>query len=175
MPRLTGLFLIVIFATGAAANAQAPATATFTFADLTGKSHSLREYQGKVVVLNFWATWCFPCREEMPMLNKLAPELAERDVIFLAVSLDDEPSRSKIPRFIEKKKITLPVFTGGTAATLAQFELGNVVPATVIFDRDGSPVFRILGEASKKDIASRVDWLLSDRAGKKPKELRKNL
>jgi Thiol-disulfide isomerase and thioredoxins len=93
MPRRTGLFLIAILATCAAANAQAPATAKFTFADLTGRSHSLGEYQGKVVVLNFWATWCFPCREEMPMLNKLAPELAERDVIFLAVALDDEPSR----------------------------------------------------------------------------------
>ena len=176
--RVTGLFLAAIFAASAAANAQSPAqpaSATFTFADLAGKSHSLGEYRGKVVVLNFWATWCFPCREEMPMLNKLAPEFRGKSVEFLAVSLDDSASQPKIPRFIEKKKISLPLFTGGTSKTLTQFELGNVVPATVIFDRDGLPVFRILGEASRKDIASRVEWLVSDRAGKKPKELQKNL
>jgi hypothetical protein len=96
-------------------------------------------------------------------------------VVFLAVSLDDAKSQPKIPRFLEKKKISLPVFTGATTATLTQFDLGGFLPATILVDRDGSPAFRILGEASKKDIASRVEWLLSDRSGKMPKVLQKNL
>jgi len=142
--------------------------------DLSGKSHSLPDYRGKIVILNFWATWCLPCRDEMPMLSKLSKDFASQDIVFLAVSLDDAKSQSKVPRFLEKKKITLPVFTGATPATLHNLQLGEVVPATIILDRDGSSVFRIMGQASKKDIFSRVDWLLSDRSSKSPKPLLKN-
>ena len=127
--------------------AQTPAEPAFN--DLSGKSHSLAEYQNKVVILNFWATWCGPCRDEIPMLSKLSKDFAPPDVVFLAVSLD-EKSREKIPRFLEKKKITLSVFTGATPATLHDFQLGEIVPATIILDRQGQPAFRIMGQASKK-------------------------
>jgi thiol-disulfide isomerase/thioredoxin len=158
---------------GTAAQSTAP---EFSFADLSGKPHSLAEYRGKVVVLNFWATWCLPCREEMPMLNKLAAEnLVSGKVVFLAVSLDDATTQAKIPKFLDKKKITLPVFTGATNATLTEFGLASVVPGTVILNPEGGVEFRIIGEASKKDVMSRVEWLLSDRSGKKPKGLQKNL
>jgi hypothetical protein len=74
----------------------------------------------------------------------------------------------------KKKKITLPVFIGATAATLHDFQLGRILPATIFFDRDGSTVFRIMGEASERDLSSRLDWLLSDRSSKSPKPLIKN-
>jgi len=146
----------------------------FTLTNIDGKTHSLAEHRGKVVVLNFWATWCLPCREELPMLSKLAPRYGEKDVVFLAASLDDAQTRSKIPHFLQKKKITLAVFTGVTSEVLKEFQLGEIIPATLILDRDGTPVFRIEGEASKKDISARVEWLLSERAGKQPKILIKN-
>ena len=152
----------------------AAATPDLTLTNLDGKAHSLAAYRGKIVVLNFWATWCLPCREEMPMLSKLAAKYNENDVVFLAASIDDAQTQTKITHFLEKKKITLAVFTGATPETLKQFSLGEIVPATLIFDRDGAPLFRIEGEASKKDISSRVDWLLSDRSGKQPKLLIKN-
>jgi thiol-disulfide isomerase/thioredoxin len=154
--------------------AQTPLPPSFTFNDLSGKSHSLSDYHGKIVVLNFWATWCLPCRDEMSMLSKLSKDFASQDVVLLADSLDDAKSRSKIPRFLEKKKITLSVFTGATPATLRDFQLGEVVPATIILDRNGSAIFRIMGQASKKDISSRLNWLLSDRSSKSPKSLLKN-
>ena len=97
------------------------------------------------------------------MLSKLAAQYRDKDVSFLAVSLDDAQSQPKIPRFLEKKKITLP-----------NFQLGEIVPATIILDRGGSAIFRIMGEASKKDISARVDWLLSARTSKSPKPLLKN-
>jgi thiol-disulfide isomerase/thioredoxin len=150
---------------------RAAAAPDFTLTNLDGKTHSLAEHRGKIVVLNFWATWCLPCREEMPMLSKLAPKYDQKDVAFLAASIDDAQTQSKIPHFLEKKKITLPVFTGATPETLKQFALGEIVPATLILDRDGTPLFRIEGEASKKDISSRLDWLLSDRSAKQPKLL----
>ena len=163
--------LLVVFC--GAARAQPPAP-DLTLTDLAGKSHALAGYRGKIVVLNFWATWCLPCRDEMPMLNKLAPKYDERHVAFLAASIDDTQTQPKIGRFLQKKKIELPVFTGATSETLKQFSLGEIVPATLIIDRDGAVAFRIEGQASKKDISSRLDWLLSDRSGKQPKSLIKN-
>src|SRR5260370_14807671 len=154
--------------------AQSPPPPELSFNDLSGKPHSLSNYRGKIVVLNFWATWCLPCRDEMPMLSKLSKDFAPQDVVFLAVSLDDAKSQSKIPRFLEKKKIALSAFTGATPATLHDLQLGELVPATVILDRNGSPLFRIMGQASKKDISSRLGWLLSDRSSKSPKPLLKN-
>jgi thiol-disulfide isomerase/thioredoxin len=153
---------------------RATAAPDLSLTNLDGKAHSLTEYRGKIVVLNFWATWCLPCREEMPMLSKLAPKYDDKDVAFLAASIDDAQTQSKIAHFLEKKRITLAVFTGATPETLKQFNLGEIVPATLILDRDGALAFRIEGEASKKDISSRVDWLLSDRSSKQPKLLLKN-
>jgi thiol-disulfide isomerase/thioredoxin len=153
---------------------QAAAAPDFTLTNLDGTAHSLAEYRGKIVVLNFWATWCLPCREEMPMLSKLAPKYDPKDVAFLAASIDDAQTQPRIARFLEKKKIALAVFTGATPETLRQFDLGEIVPATLILDRDGALAFRIEGEASKKDISSRVDWLLSQRTTKQPKVLIKN-
>ena len=73
--------------------------------------------------------------------------------------------------FTSQEQISLQAFTGASTATLLEFEWAGVFPATVILDRDGSAVFRILGEASKKAL----EWLLSDRSAKKPKERLKNL
>jgi len=173
LPLFCLAFLLLIGFCGSAWT-RAAATPDFTLTSLDGKAHSLAEYRGKVVVLNFWATWCLPCREEMPMLSKLAPKYDEKDVVFLAASIDDAQTQPRIARFLQKKKITLAVFTGATPETLKQFDLGEIVPATLILDRDGALAFRIEGEASKKDISSRLDWLLSERSGKQPKALIKN-
>jgi thiol-disulfide isomerase/thioredoxin len=157
------------------AQTSEPAALDLSLNDLSGKPVSLERYRGKIVVMNFWATWCFPCREEMPMLNKLAPVYAEKNTVFLAISLDDSATQPKIPKFLGKKKIVLPVFIDATPVTLHQLGLGEAIPATLILDRNGVPAFRILGEASKKDVASRLEWLLSDRSGKSPKPFIKNL
>jgi thiol-disulfide isomerase/thioredoxin len=119
---------------------RAAATPDITLTNLDGRAHSLAEYSGKVVVLNFWATWCLPCREELPMLSKLAPRYAEKEVVFLAASLDDAQTRSKIPRFLQKKKITLAVFTGVTSGVLKEFQLGEIIPATLILESLNLPL-----------------------------------
>ena len=143
--------------------------------DQSGRGQTLSAYRGKVVVLNFWATWCGPCREELPSLDELAREYASRDVVFVAASLDDAETQPKIAAFLEKKKIaSIPIWIGASPATLKQFQLGKMVPATIILDQNGEPIARIMGEASRKDITSRLDWLLNGRTGKQPKPLLKN-
>ena len=107
-----------------------------------GKKAGPRDYRGKFVVLNFWATWCVPCREEMPMLVEVEKEYAPRNVVFIAASLDDRQSRPKIPEFIDKKKVGFTVLTGASTMDLDDLKLGQALPATAFLDRDGRIVFR---------------------------------
>jgi len=175
--RNTTLAACVTFAaTLAVLAAQAAPFPELTLKDRSGNEQSLSAFQGKIVVLNFWATWCGPCRDELPMLDKLSTHYDSKDVVFVAVSIDDKTTQNKIATFLEKKKIeNLPIYTGATAETLKQFDLGIAVPATIILDRDGEVIGRVLGEAEKRDITSRVDWALNGKHGKKPKPVQKNL
>jgi thiol-disulfide isomerase/thioredoxin len=145
------------------------------FKDLKGKKVSLRDYRGKPVVLNFWATWCVPCNAEMPMFVEAEKEYAPRGVVFIAVSLDDRTTRPKIPDFIEKFKIGFPVWTGASTMDLDDLKLGKALPATAFLDQDGRIAARVLGQLPKEQLKERVDWLLSDRKGPAPDPLVKNL
>ena len=139
-----------------------------------GVQHSIAELRGHPAVVNFWATWCGPCRDEMPRLQKLAQDYAQQGVSFVAISLDAPDTQVKIDGVIAKRGFHLPVWTGATDATLAQFKLGVLVPATLILDDGGEIIGRIEGEAREKDIRSRLDWLLHGRQGKQPPIVQKN-
>jgi thiol-disulfide isomerase/thioredoxin len=158
--------LAVVFAVEAWAAGPIP---ELSLKDQSGQEHSLSVYRGKIVVLNFWATWCMPCRHELPMLDRLAQEYAGKNVVFLAASLDEKETQKQIPHFLQKKKISLPVWIGATPGTLSQMDLGKIIPATIILDQQGEVVGRIMGEARSKDITSRLDWVLNGRVGKAPK------
>ena len=158
-----------------ALTARSESVPEFAAKDLSGQVQALSAHRGKIMVVNFWATWCGPCREELPMLNQLAGQYSAGDVFFVAISLDDETTRTKIPPFLDKKKITLPVWIGADTGTLKQLDLGKFVPDTMILDRDGAIVSRIMGEAQRKDITTRVDWLLGGRTGEAPAALVKHL
>lgn len=150
---------------------QLPA-AKFVAAD--GSSHSFTELGGHIAVVNFWATWCGPCREEMPRLQKIADEYSSKGVSFIAISLDEADTQAKIPAAVRKADFRIPVWQGATAQTLKDLDLGILVPATLILDEHGEVIGRIEGEARDKDIRSRLDWLLGGRAGKQPKAVQKN-
>jgi thiol-disulfide isomerase/thioredoxin len=142
--------------------------------DISGAEHSLEEYRGKVVVLNFWATWCLPCKYEMPLLVDLQNRYPDR-IVVVGASLDDKETQKRIPKFVAKHKVQFPVWAGADTATLARFGLGTSLPATAFIDRDGSVIGRVLGELKKHDLLPRVEWMLSERAGPPPKALVKNL
>jgi thiol-disulfide isomerase/thioredoxin len=165
---------IVLLLCSATLSAQKLSEPSSRLTDLQGQPHTIAELRGKPTVLNFWATWCMPCKAEMPRLDKLQAQYAPAGVQFIAISIDDTESRSKIPSLIAKRGFHIPVWQGASSGTLKELELGELVPATVILDAAGIIVGRIEGEASEKDIRSRLDWLLNGRQGKQPKLVQKN-
>ena len=138
------------------------------FHDLAGQAQRLDSLRGSITVLSFWATWCTPCRAELPRLSSLNQQYASKGVRFLAISVDDPKDFPKIEPFFHQQNIALNVWTGADIDTLDRLGLGNVVPATLILDKDGEIIGRISGEAREADVTGYLDWLLHDRPGPAP-------
>lgn len=120
---------------------------TFTFPGLDGKNVSLADYKGKVVFLNIWATWCPPCREEMPSMEKLHEQLKDEDFEILAVSIDASGSKDIAP-FMKQHQLTFPVLLD-TAGTIQKLYGTTGVPESFIIDKTGS---------IEKVIIGPIDW-----------------
>lgn len=143
--------------------------------NLDGTPRNLGSLQAKIVLLNFWATWCGPCAGEMPMLVEVQKRYASRGVIVIGASLDDASTRSKIPPFIRRKKINFPIWVGASPEDLARFGLGEALPSTVFFDAEGRIVGRVVGKLRKRDLKPRLEWMLGSRKGPPPPPLVDNL
>ncbi len=157
------LWILVAFPLIAAA-VKKEAPVDLTLSDLDGKRVHLRDYRGKVVVLNFWATWCAPCRDEMPLLTAAEKQWREKGVVFVAVSLDEKDSRKSIPEFVKRFQIGFPVLAGATGDDLARLGLGEAVPDTAFLDERGVIVFRVLGQMREGELEERLRWITGDRA-----------
>ena len=117
--------------------------AELSLKDADGRRVRLSEHRGKVVVLNFWATWCGPCNAEMPALVEAEKSYSSRGVVFIGASLDDSKSKAQIPGFLSKYHVTFPVWLGATSDDMAKLGMGPAVPATAFLDREGHIVARI--------------------------------
>ncbi len=115
----------------------------FTLPDLDGKMVSLSEYKGKVVLLNIWATWCPPCVEEMPSMEKLHQELKNENFKILAVSIDSTGTQDVAP-FMEKHKLSFQTLTD-TKGTIKSLYQTTGVPESLIIDKNGRIVEKIIG------------------------------
>ena len=122
------------------------ATPPFALQDLDGRTHRLEDYRGKVVLINFWATWCEPCRAEMPSLNKLRAALAGRPFVVLAVNLAEPESR--IRRFLEQVPLEFAVLLDRDTATAKAWK-ARLLPASFLVGPDGRIRYSVLGE---------IDW-----------------
>jgi thiol-disulfide isomerase/thioredoxin len=169
------LALVITLLLAAIAIAETPAveTANLSLPDLQGQQHNLASYKGKVLVVNFWATWCGPCRHEMPLFADLLKHYGADKMQLVAVSLDDETTRAKIPDFVDKQKMGFPILLGKTD-DMQKLGLGEGLPATLFINSDGQIVARILGEVSKQELKARLDWMLEQK-GKEPPALINNL
>ncbi len=125
--------------------AQPQAQAASTFKDAAGKPLNLAAFRGKVVVVNIWATWCGPCRTEMPTLATLQKRYVGSDLVVVPVSVDKPDYFADAKSFIGVQE-PLPLFTDPSWALATALKL-KALPATVIYDRQGREVARFAGEA----------------------------
>lgn len=153
---------------GAARAKRAPDPA---FKSLDGHTRKLSALRGQVVVVNFWATWCGPCQEELPRLAKIADSYAGKPVRFVLVSIDEPKNRAKIPAVLERLHVGLESWDDADTDTMDRFGLGDIVPGTAILDDKGEVTARIMGEAREADVRGAVDWLLGGRSGPPPAAL----
>lgn len=111
--------------------------------DLAGKRVDLRELRGRVVLVNFWATWCEPCREEMPSLERLRAKLSGRPFEVLTVNYGEGPAR--INEFLRKQKISLPVLLDPEKESALEWKAGGL-PMTFLVDATGRVRYSAFGE-----------------------------
>jgi len=130
--------------------------------DSEGKLHDLSEWQGKILIINFWATWCPPCLKEIPEFIRLQDELRGKGIQFIGIAIEDQAS---IVSFLQKTPINYPVLIGGDAAISLSQQLGNLVnavPFTLIVDSQGMIVHRHPGELSRQKLMQIVNPLLAE-------------
>lgn len=131
-----------------------------TFPDLDGKPQPLKQWQGKVLVLNFWAPWCPPCRAEMPEFVKLQEKYREQGVVFVGVALDQQ---DKVQAFADELGVNYPMLLGADDAAeigkLAGNRLGGL-PFTAIFAKNGDIVSTVTGELKRAQLEATLKPLL---------------
>jgi thiol-disulfide isomerase/thioredoxin len=145
---------------GAPHAAAGEALRTVRFADLGGAAQSLEQWGGKVVVVNFWATWCAPCREEIPIFVKLQEKYGSRGLQFVGIAIDQP---SKVGPFASELGMNFPILLGGAEAIDLTRKLGNkasVLPFTVILARDGRITATHTGAVKEGSFESLVASLL---------------
>ncbi len=135
----------------------------FSLNDMSGKKVALSAYKGKVVILNFWATFCGPCKEEMPSLNNLFLALKKDGLIVLAVSTDD--SEKPVQSFVKAKGIAFPVLIDKDSQVFSDQYRVLGLPTTFIIDRDGVIRDKILGDRpwDGPEMKAKIGSLLSTR------------
>jgi thiol-disulfide isomerase/thioredoxin len=143
------------------------------FKALDGQTRKLSALHGQIVVVNFWATWCGPCQEELPRLARMAASYSGKPVAFVFISIDEPKNRGKIPAKLASLNVSLESWVDADTDTLDRFGLGNIVPGTVVMDDKSEIVARIMGEAKEDDVRSAVDWLLAGKTGPPPPPLTK--
>jgi peroxiredoxin len=132
----------------------------FRLEDLKGKKVELKHFKGKVVFLNFWATWCGPCKEEMPSMEALYNQFKEKDFVFLAISADYEGMKP-VKEFIEKQRYTFPVLIDPKCETLDLFEVKGI-PTTFLIDKKGIMIGRAIGpkDWKRSEVISILNLLI---------------
>jgi peroxiredoxin len=144
-------------ASAPAASSAAPA---WTLKDLNGKSVSLSDFKGKVVVLDFWATWCPPCREEIPHFIELQNEFKDKGVTVVGVSLDST-GPADVAQFVKANGMNYPIVMGDEQTATA-YGADQGIPTTVVIDGRGNIVATHLGLADKDTFESDIKKALAD-------------
>ena len=131
-----------------------------SYPDTSGQTRRVSDWHGRIVVVNFWATWCAPCREEMPLLQASQQKYRNKFVQIVGIGIDSEP---KIRQFTAEYGILYPILIADSGALELMRKLGNeagALPYTVILDRDGAIAYRRLGLLKQPDFHKVLDGML---------------
>ncbi|MDZ4253676.1 MAG: TlpA disulfide reductase family protein [Sulfuritalea sp.] len=140
-----------------------PATAIFrlNLPDSAGKTQAMEQWRGKILVVNYWATWCPPCREEMPGFSRLQEQLGTKGVQFIGISID---TADKVSEFQKQTPVSYPLLIGDAGAIDSSVALGNArqaLPFTAVIDRQGMVAAIKLGRFAEADLERQLLELIS--------------
>ena len=144
----------------AAATTQFPSRKApgFALSDLSGKSVNWTQFDGKVVLVDFWATWCPPCRRSIPDLSELHGKFADRGFAVVGISLDQN-GPEKVAQFAKQMQIPYTVVMGNQQVTL-DWNIGSAIPVAFLVDREGAIVDRFVGYQDKSVLEQRIQKFL---------------
>src|SRR5260370_19504405 len=161
--------LVLLAAATALAAPQAPKTTAPRdpeIIDAQGYQKLLEQYRGKAVLVNFWATWCEPCRDEYPMLNELAKQYAPQGLKVVGVSMDDDGDLILMRRFLARYQPVFPNYRKKAGAEQAVRQGGvpgwdGSLPATYFYGKDGAQVGHVFGERKRDTYEAAIRTMLS--------------
>lgn len=163
---IAGLFLwgaiLWITPRDASAGKEHEILAQHPLTTLSGEETTLSA-AGRVTVVHFWATWCAPCRKELPLLDDLHERYGDQDIRFAAISVDTDPA--KLRRFLEEVPVSLPIYVDGTSGVAKALDLPSL-PYTVVLDANGNTVLATAqsGASAMKAISQSIDRTLAQAA-----------
>ena len=161
LAALAGYQLGVVGKSAETVTATALPIYELVLADLKGQSQGLGQWRGKVLIVNYWATWCLPCREEMPGFSRLQDKYRDKGVQFVGISID---TADKIVEFQKATPVTYPLLIGDMAVMENSAKLDNsrqALPFTAVFDREGRLVATKLGRLSEPELDRQLAELVS--------------
>ena len=164
-------FKFLSAAPGASQQTTIGSEAELNLKDLAGIVQRLSAYRGRIVVLNFWATWCIPCKQEMPDLAAIQNEYAAFGVQVVGASADQIADRVKVLQFIKQTKINFPVWLGATTEDMKKFGVGPGLPATVVIGRDGKIAVLHYKVIQQAQLRKEIDKLLAGDSASIAREL----
>ncbi|WP_395940587.1 thiol-disulfide oxidoreductase ResA [Bacillus sp. HMF5848] len=129
----------------------------FVLEDLQGVKHTLSDYKGQGVFLNFWGTWCEPCKREMPAMNRLYEELKDKGIVVIAVNLGE--SSLAVQKFVDEMGLTFPVLLDKDGEVLEAYNI-NPIPTSVLIDKSGTVIQVVTGEQTEEQLRSHFGTLL---------------
>jgi peroxiredoxin len=142
------------------ANEELQDAPLFTLNDVDGNSVSLSDYHGKVVFVNFWATWCPPCRAEIPDFVKLIDKYGDDGFVILGISVDQPADVHKIPGFVDQYKMNYPVLLDTRGEVVNLYGGVRAVPTTFVLNRDGKALGKIEGMLTFAQVEQILKQLL---------------
>lgn len=138
-----------------------PANLGFTVKDMNGRDVRLSDYKGKVILLNFWATWCGPCKHEIPAFVELYDAYKDKGFVVLGISTDDTPEQLK--KFAQQMKMSYPVLVGSDRSDITDEAYGPMwgIPVSFLIMKDGTICHKYMGLVTKQQLERELKALLA--------------